>query len=163
MICAWLSIKAISQNSRNHKQYEAEQLNHKLHTEWSRARAGDFDLTGEFDWKSDRKCSTWRMRRRFAAVFPSYWLIALADPRERPSLFLDQTEARRDEKQFFGDRPPYLKICIRHWIALSLSSISIWKFPNFGGKFYTSSVWWLELILSLICYFRHVSRKIYNW
>ena len=46
------------------------------------------------------------MRRRFAAVFPSYWLIALADPRERPSLFLDQTEARRDENKFFRDRPP---------------------------------------------------------
>ena len=33
-------------------------------------RAGDFDLTGKCDWKRDRKCSTWRMRRRFAAVFP---------------------------------------------------------------------------------------------
>ena len=31
-------------------------------------RAGDFDLTGMCDWKRDRKCSTWRMRRRFAAV-----------------------------------------------------------------------------------------------
>ena len=54
------------------------------------------------------------MRRRFAAVFPSYWLIAVADPRERPSLFLVQTVARRDEKKFCGDRPPYLKVCIRH-------------------------------------------------
>ena len=26
-------------------------------------------LIGKCDWKSDRKCSTWRMRRRFAAVF----------------------------------------------------------------------------------------------
>ena len=29
---------------------------------------GDFDLTGKCDWKSDQKCSTWRMRRRFAKV-----------------------------------------------------------------------------------------------
>ena len=29
------------------------------------------DLTRKCDWKSDRKCSTWRMRRRFAAVLPS--------------------------------------------------------------------------------------------
>ena len=48
----------------------------KLHTEWSRACAGDFDLTGKCDWKRhrlkrDRKCLTWRMRRRFAAVFIS--------------------------------------------------------------------------------------------
>ena len=31
----------------------------------------------------------------------------------RPSLFVDQTEARRAEKMFFGDRlppPPYLKV-----------------------------------------------------
>ena len=57
-----------TQNSQKHEQHEAEQLNHKLHTEWSRARAGDLDLTGKCDWKSDRKCSTWRIRRRFAAV-----------------------------------------------------------------------------------------------
>ena len=36
---------------------------------WSRKLAGDFYLTGKCDWKRDRKCSTWRMRRRFAAVF----------------------------------------------------------------------------------------------
>ena len=48
--------------------HKAEQLNHKLHTEWSRERARDFDLTGKCDCKRDRKCSTWRMRRRFAAV-----------------------------------------------------------------------------------------------
>ena len=44
---------------------------HKLHTEWIRACAGDFDLTGKWlkvDWKRDRKCSNWRMRWRFAAV-----------------------------------------------------------------------------------------------
>ena len=34
-----------------------------------------------------------------------------------PPLFLDQTEARRAEKSFFGDRaPPYLKVWIRHWL-----------------------------------------------
>ena len=57
------------QNSQKHEQHEEEQLNHKLHTEWSRAREGDFDLTGKCAWQRDRKCSTWRMRRRFAAVF----------------------------------------------------------------------------------------------
>ena len=45
-----------------------------LHTEWSRERAGDFDLTGKCDWKRDRKCSTWGMRRRFAAVLVITWL-----------------------------------------------------------------------------------------
>ena len=69
VICAWLSIKAISMTTKQkHEQHKAEQLNHKLHTEWSRERAGDFDLTGKCDWKRDRKCSTWGMRRRFAAV-----------------------------------------------------------------------------------------------
>ena len=53
---------------QKHEQHEAEQLNHKLQTEWSRERAGDFDLTGKCDWKRDRKCSTWRMRRRFPAL-----------------------------------------------------------------------------------------------
>ena len=48
--------------------HEAEGLNHTLYTKWIRTRAGDFDLTGKCDWKRDRKCSTWRMRRRFAAV-----------------------------------------------------------------------------------------------
>ena len=44
-------------------------------------------------------------------AYPSYWLIAVADPSERPvgpgapSLFLHQIEARRDEKNFFW-RPP---------------------------------------------------------
>ena len=60
----------------------------KLHTEWSRKRAGDFDLTGKCDWKSDRKCSTWRMRRRFAAYpaeafhmrFPVSVEVLKADP-----------------------------------------------------------------------------------
>ena len=70
VICAWLSIKAISITTKysKHEQHEAEQLNRKLHKEWSRKRAGDFDLTGKCDWKRDRKCSTRRMRTRFAAV-----------------------------------------------------------------------------------------------
>ena len=36
---------------------------------------------------------------------------------EGPPLFLDQTEARRAEKRFFGDPPPtplFLKVWIRH-------------------------------------------------
>ena len=48
-------------------------------------------------------------------------------------LFLDQTEARRAEKNFFGDRPPlpeglddrlppphYLKVWVHHWKGLPL-------------------------------------------
>ena len=36
-------------------------------------------------------------------------------PPPPPSLFLDQTEARKAEKNLFGDRaPPYLKVWIRH-------------------------------------------------
>ena len=40
----------------------------------------------------------------------------VADPGEGhgdlppPPLFLDQTEARRAEKNFFGDPPPYLRV-----------------------------------------------------
>ena len=44
----------------------------------------------------------------------------------RPPLFLDQTEARRTEKNFFEPppliswsgypSPPYLKVWIRHWL-----------------------------------------------
>ena len=38
-----------------------------------------------------------------------------------PPFFLDQTEARRAEKNFFETgRPPYLKVWIRHW-KLSIS------------------------------------------
>ena len=38
---AWLSIKAISVTTKQskHEQHEAKQLNHKLHTKWSRARS----------------------------------------------------------------------------------------------------------------------------
>ena len=40
--------------------------------------------------------------------------ITVADP-GGPPLFLDQTEARRAEKRFFGDPPPlFLKVWIRH-------------------------------------------------
>ena len=46
-----------------------KQNNWTASTEWSRKRAtGGFDLTGKCDWKRDRKSSTWRMCRRFAAV-----------------------------------------------------------------------------------------------
>ena len=37
-------------------------------------------------------------------------------------LILDQTEARRDEKNFFKTAPPYLKVRIRHCFALRITS-----------------------------------------
>ena len=43
--------------------------------------------------------------------------IAVADLMDGPILFLflDQSEARRDEKNFLGDRPPsYLKVWIHN-------------------------------------------------
>jgi len=86
VICARLSIKAISITSQKHEQHDAEQLNHKLHTEWSRERGGDFDLTGNCAWKRDRKCSTWRMRRRFAAVFISHSFVHVQREATAPSL-----------------------------------------------------------------------------
>jgi len=36
-----------------------------------------------------------------------------------PPLFLNQIEARRAEKHFFETAPPYLKVWIRHWPAIS--------------------------------------------
>ena len=57
-----------------------------------------------------------------------------------PPLFLDQTEARRAQKKFFGDQaspfskglddppsptPLYLKACIRHCFVLSLPYLGV--------------------------------------
>ena len=68
-------------------------------------------------------------------------LNTVADPGEEsgPPLFLDQTEARRAEKNFFetrpphplsqgldGSSPPYLKVWIRHCNKLNLS-LRVWK------------------------------------
>jgi len=56
--------------------------------------------------------------------------IAVADPEGpggRPPLFLDQTEARRAEKNVFEipPPPPYLRVWIPHWIGL--------PFTHFGA------------------------------
>ena len=53
----------------------------------------------------ERDCQHWRIQGR-----------GPGGPALSP-LFLDQTEAPRAEKIFFGDRPlpPYLKVWIRHW------------------------------------------------
>ena len=70
VICAWLSIKAISITTKESKTQAACSRATEPQAAHRMKRAGDFDRTGKCDWKSDRKCSTWRMRRRFAAVLP---------------------------------------------------------------------------------------------
>ena len=67
-----------------------------------------------------------RMRDRHSKISGRSWGGAAG---AWSSLFVDQTEAQRAEKRFFGDRPPppppylrvwmtvatpYLKVCIRH-------------------------------------------------
>ena len=75
VICAWLSMKAISISNKIVKNTSSMKQNNwttNCTPEWSRAHAGDFDLTGKCDWKNDRKCSTSRVRRRFAAVLARF-------------------------------------------------------------------------------------------
>ena len=68
VICAWLSIKAISipaKWSETRAAWSKTTEQQAAHRMKPSARG---NLSGKCDWKSDRKCSTWRMRRRFAAV-----------------------------------------------------------------------------------------------
>ena len=70
-------------------------------------------------------CSQWTERIIIYDLWPDQsgpvcWKVAVADPGGAASLlFLDQTEARRTEKNFVG-RPhpaPYLNVCIWHCVV----------------------------------------------
>ena len=76
-----------------------------------------------------------------------------------PPLFLDQTEARRIEKNFFWDRappplsqglddrnPPYLKVCIHYWYR-----------SIFQSQFSVAFEWWARLLFSY-----ETGRQLYN-
>ena len=70
VICAWLSIKAISITTKKQNNWTTSCTQNK-----ARGRLWLESVTKQ----RDRKCSTWRMRRRFAAVFHSLAL-KTADP-----------------------------------------------------------------------------------
>ena len=83
VICAWLSIK---NNYNNHKIVKntssMKQNNWTASCTQNEAESARETLIaiGKCDWKRDRKCSTWRMRKPFCrgVRFINVWLTVLA-------------------------------------------------------------------------------------
>ena len=119
-----------------------------MESEWSREPAGDFDLAGKCDWKRDRKCSNWRMRRRFAAVLVGWGLIYFKLLWER-DLYLYRDGRLIWERSLFN----FVKMVVSFLhkeLECKVEKLNTWSWSshNRGSKTYLIDLTWDQALFS---------------